>query len=50
MKDRNNRLILFQFGSILQIVATKTNYNESAGVWNLEWDAVHICNHFLTHW
>ncbi|XP_019871362.2 uncharacterized protein LOC109599775 [Aethina tumida] len=42
---------LFQrFGHLLMHVLTRTSYSELAGLSNVEWDAVEVSGHVLTHW
>lgn len=42
---------LFQkFGQSLQHLLTNAEYSEVAGVSNIEWDAVEVSGHVLTHW
>nr|CAD7409726.1 unnamed protein product [Timema poppensis] len=44
-------LLLFRkFGHALQHLLTKTSYAEVSGSSNVEWDAVEVCSHFMTHW
>nr|CAD7194026.1 unnamed protein product [Timema douglasi] len=38
------------FGHALQHLLTKTSYAEVSGSSNVEWDAVEVCSHFMTHW
>lgn len=42
--------ILFKkFGHALQHLLTQVNYSELAGLSNIEWDAVEICSHVMSH-
>lgn len=42
--------LYFQFGHLLQVVLCQVHYAEVSGLSNVEWDAVGITNHFMTHW
>lgn len=44
------KLLFQKFGQTLQHLLTKTRYSEVAGVSNIEWDAVDVCGHVLSHW
>lgn len=44
------KLLFQKFGQTLQHLLTKTRYSEVAGVSNIEWDAVEVCGHVLSHW
>lgn len=42
--------LFHKFGHSLQHLLTRATYSEVSGVSNIEWDAVEICGHVLSHW
>lgn len=44
------QFLFHQFGHSLQHLLTRATYSEVSGVSNIEWDAVEVCGHVLSHW
>lgn len=42
--------LFHKFGHALQHLLNRTTYSEVAGLSNVEWDAVEICGHVMSHW
>lgn len=42
--------LFHKFGHSLQHLLTTATYSEVSGVSNIEWDAVEVCSHVLSHW
>ncbi|KAH1018599.1 hypothetical protein HUJ05_006337 [Dendroctonus ponderosae] len=47
---QNVKMLFEKFGHSLQHLLTRTYYSEVAGLSNVEWDAVGISGHMLSHW
>ena len=43
------QMLFHKFGHTLQHLLTQSNYSELAGLSNIEWDAVEVCGHVLSH-
>nr|XP_022915778.1 probable cytosolic oligopeptidase A [Onthophagus taurus] len=43
-------LLFHKFGHALQHLMSRTKYSEVSGSSNIEWDAVEVCGHVLSHW
>nr|XP_023012245.1 probable cytosolic oligopeptidase A [Leptinotarsa decemlineata] len=44
------KALFSKFGHALQHLLTRTNYLEVSGLSNIEWDAVEVSGHVLSHW
>lgn len=44
------KFLFHKFGHALQHLLTRTTYSEVAGLSNIEWDAVEVCGHVMSHW
>ncbi|RZC39037.1 Peptidase M3 domain containing protein [Asbolus verrucosus] len=47
---REVKYLFHKFGLALQHLLTRTNYSEVSGSSNIEWDAVEVSGHVLSHW